>query len=190
MSAACGLLATRSATTRAVQRKHVVRVSNFITVDKSIRKVKTMLDFGKSKRLEVIHKLYGNLTEQSFQEALADDFVMVEAGRNGRYNKQEYINTMTKLILPAVPDFTWGHLTNGDVDDDGYCIVTVKASGHHTGTAFAIRGCPPIEPSGRHFSLAQETHKVRVSGNQVHTIIALPSMDPGPKALYDALKDY
>lgn len=38
----------------------------------------------------------------------------------------EYIGLMADIVLPAIPDFKWGHATNGEVDRDGYCIVTVK----------------------------------------------------------------
>jgi hypothetical protein len=40
----------------------------------------------------------------------------------------DYIDVISKVVVPAIPDFSWGHLTNADVDDDGFCIVTVKVT--------------------------------------------------------------
>jgi hypothetical protein len=42
--------------------------------------------------------------------------------------RSDYIDVISKVVVPAIPDFAWGHLTNGDVDDDGFCIVTVKVT--------------------------------------------------------------
>jgi hypothetical protein len=38
----------------------------------------------------------------------------------------DYIKLLCDCVLPAVPDFSWGHASNGEVDRDGYCIVTVQ----------------------------------------------------------------
>jgi hypothetical protein len=37
-----------------------------------------------------------------------------------------------------------------------------QASGHHTGGELRASGLPPLPPSGRHFCLAEEVHKVKV----------------------------
>ncbi len=33
---------------------------------------------------------------------------------------------MCDVVLPAIPDFSWAHATNGEVDKDGWAIVTVQ----------------------------------------------------------------
>jgi hypothetical protein len=38
----------------------------------------------------------------------------------------DYIGLTCGTVLPAIPDFNWGHACSGDVDDDGFCIVTVQ----------------------------------------------------------------
>lgn len=38
----------------------------------------------------------------------------------------DYIRMVCDVTLPAIPDFKWAHATNGDVDNDGWCIVTVQ----------------------------------------------------------------
>ena len=34
--------------------------------------------------------------------------------------------------------------SDGAKSEDGYSIVLVQATGHHTGTAFALPGLPPV----------------------------------------------
>jgi hypothetical protein len=48
--------------------------------------------------------------------------------------------------IDAIPDFQWGHACSGDTDRDGYCIVTVQATGHHTGGPLAMAGLPSLPP--------------------------------------------
>ena len=45
---------------------------------------------------------------------------------------------------------------------DGFAVVEVKVSGHHTGAALALPGLPPLQPSGRR--LALETEYLKVGG--------------------------
>lgn len=42
------------------------------------------------------------------------------------YAGAEWERLMLECVKPAVPDFKWGHATDGTKDKDGYCIVTVK----------------------------------------------------------------
>eukprot|EP00775_Hariotina_reticulata_P011891 gene11891-12035_t len=120
-------------------------------------------------------------------ELLTDDFVMSEDGFTKAYSKSDYIKLLCDCVLPAVPDFSWGHASNGEVDRDGYCIVTVQATGHHTGAPLVLPGLEPIPASGKHFCLVEEVQKVKVDGNKVSAIQVLPTKGAGPRALYQAL---
>ncbi|WIA19242.1 hypothetical protein OEZ85_003881 [Tetradesmus obliquus] len=150
-------------------------------------KIKHSLDFNKKGRLEVIDKLYRNPSKASLEAVLADDFKMGEEGYTKKFTKADYIGLTAGVVLPAIPDFKWGHACSGDVDDDGFCIVTVQATGHHTGAPLAMPGLEPLPPSGRHFCLAEEVQKVKVVGDKVAEIQVLPNKGAGPRALYAAL---
>ncbi|WIA39513.1 hypothetical protein OEZ86_005606 [Tetradesmus obliquus] len=112
---------------------------------------------------------------------------MGEEGYTKKFTKADYIGLTAGVVLPAIPDFKWGHACSGDVDDDGFCIVTVQATGHHTGAPLAMPGLEPLPPSGRHFCLAEEVQKVKVVGDKVAEIQVLPNKGAGPRALYAAL---
>ena len=54
----------------------------------------------------------------------------------------EYEDLVLKQIIPAVPDFKWGHATDASKDDDGYSIVTVTVrSADHSQIPFYLKGC-------------------------------------------------
>ncbi len=42
----------------------------------------------------------------------------------------DYIRQMCDVTLPAIPDFNWTHACSGDLDDEGWAIVTVQVTGH------------------------------------------------------------
>ena len=114
---------------------------------------------------------------------------MSEAGHARAFSKADYVGLM-RAVTAAVPDFSWGAATTGDVAAaDGYCVVVVTASGHHTGAELRLPGRPPLPASGRHFCLAEEAHKVKVDAltGKVTEIVVLPSKGAGPSALYAAL---
>eukprot|EP00882_Tetradesmus_deserticola_P000745 GHRQ01000813.1.p1 GENE.GHRQ01000813.1~~GHRQ01000813.1.p1 ORF type:complete len:212 (+),score=81.18 GHRQ01000813.1:208-843(+) len=150
-------------------------------------KIKHSLDFNKKGRLQVIDKLYRQPSREKLESVLADNFKMGEDGYSRKFTKADYINLTCGTVLPAIPDFNWGHACSGDVDDDGFCIVTVQATGHHTGAPLAMPGLDSLPPSGRHFCLAEEVQKVKVVGDKVTEIQVLPNKGAGPRALYAAL---
>lgn len=53
---------------------------------------------------------------------------------------------------------------------DGFAIVAVKVSGHHTGAPFAPPGLPPVPADGRRAALEQELMRVRVEGGRIREI--------------------
>jgi hypothetical protein len=64
---------------------------------------------------------------------------------------------------------------------DGYAIVSVKVSGHHTGAPFALPGLPPVPASGRRVTLEQQLMKVKVEGGRIREIVVsarLPARPP------------
>lgn len=173
-------------------RPCVIRQQRLVVANYSFgEKLKQALDFGKNDRIAVINKMYygdnGTPSRQKLQEVLSDNFKMGEEGFTRKFSKDDYIRMVCDVTLPAIPDFKWGHATNGDVDDDGFCIVAVQASGHHTGGPLKMPGLEPLPPSGKHFCLAEEIQKVKVQGNKVVEVEVLPQKGAGPRALYQAL---
>lgn len=168
-------------------RQHRLVVTNSLWTDK----LKQAMDFGKSSRVATINKMYygdgGTPSKQILEEVLSPDFKMGEEGYTRKFTKDDYIKMVCDVTLPAIPDFKWGHATNGEVDADGWCIVTVQATGHHTGGSLVMPGLEPLAPSGKHFCLAEEIQKVKVEGNKVVAVEVLPQKGAGPRALYQAL---
>lgn len=54
---------------------------------------------------------------------------------------------------------------------DGYCIVEVQISAHHTGAPLALPGLPEVPPSGRRVALEPEFLRVRVEGERIREIV-------------------
>jgi hypothetical protein len=67
--------------------------------------------------------------------------------------------------------------------------VSVRACGHHTGGDLVLPRLPPLPASGRHFSLNEELHKVKLDALQtrVTEVVVLPAKGAGPRAMYVAL---
>ena len=83
------------------------------------------------KRQAVIDKFFTHHDKSTLESLLADDAQIVEQGAKVRtYNKSEWINLMANHVVPAVPDYNWGHSTDGSKDEDGYSIVTVQVTLH------------------------------------------------------------
>lgn len=71
---------------------------------------------------------------------------------------------MTLSSLPLHPRFP-------DLPADGYCIVGVQISAHHTGAPFTLPGLPEVAPSGRRVAMEPEFLRVRVEAEQVKEIV-------------------
>lgn len=138
-------------------------------------------------RKAVLRTFYHDLQKEKLASCMTDDFKMTEDGGSKVYSKAEYLAVLCDCVLPAVPDFRWGAATNGEVDKDGYAIVTVAATGHHTGAPLQLPGLEPVPASGKHFCLADEVQKVKVEGDKVKEIVVLPTKGAGPRALYVTL---
>lgn len=149
-------------------------------------------DFGLAKRKAVLDRFFSAPSREGYEELLDDGFRMSqqlreEAGHSRRHGKADFIEVMCGSVAPAIPDFTWSAATDGEADKDGFAIVVVQASGHHTGAPFSLPGLPPVPPSGRRVVLGEEVMKVRVEGGRIREIQVLPSEGAGPLALYKAL---
>lgn len=134
-----------------------------------------------------LNEWYSHLDRETAERMLHQDFALYEAGHERKFGRRDYVSLMYDVILPAIPDFQWGHASNYEVDRDGYVLVTVQACGHHTGKPFSLPGLPPIPASGRHFCLEEEAQMVRVENGQVKEIKVFPVRGAGPLALYEAL---
>jgi len=146
-----------------------------------------MLDVGRNERKALLHSFYHDLERSKLASLMADDFKMSEDGGSKTYSKEEYLAVLCDCVLPAVPDFRWGAATNAETDNDGYAIVTVAATGHHTGAPLKLPGLEPVAPSGKHFCLPDEVQKVKVQGDKIKEIVVLPTKGAGPRGLYIAL---
>ena len=118
-----------------------------------------------AKRLAVIDNFFTHHDKSTLDSILADNAQIIEQGAKVRtYNKSEWVNLVTNHVVPAIPNFNWGHKTDGSKDDDGYSVVTVQvqlqllgdtwllqdhfyrrvfgiqATGKHSGKAFRIPG--------------------------------------------------
>lgn len=176
-------------TSRKPQGRGETQICRF-NLSQELDNIKDKLDFGKKGRLEVLSRFYGSsakLSKELLEEVMADDFKMSEEGGTRQYTKQDYIGLTAGVVLPAIPDFNWGHATTGELDKDGFCIVTVQANGHHTGEHLRMPNLEPLPPSGKHFCLAEEVQKVKVAGGKVAEIQVLYNKGAGPRALYAAL---
>lgn len=80
-----------------------------------------------AKRLAVIDNFFTHHDQSTLDSILADDAQIIEQGAKVRtYNKSEWVNLVTNHVVPAIPNFNWGHKTDGSKDDDGYSVVTVQ----------------------------------------------------------------
>ncbi|KAL4437523.1 hypothetical protein ABPG77_003504 [Micractinium sp. CCAP 211/92] len=112
---------------------------------------------------------------QAYEELLDEGFKMREqlrdeAGHPRSYGKADWIELMCGCVAPAIPDFNWSAVSDGEVDKDGFAIVAVKVSGHHTGAPFAPPGLPPVPAEGRRVALEQQLMRVRVEGGRIREI--------------------
>ncbi|PSC71078.1 glycosyl hydrolase [Micractinium conductrix] len=152
-------------------------------------------DFQLEARRAVLHRFFnGPIDRESYEDLFNDAFRMEEQlrGADGSahsrtWGKADFIECMCNGVAPALPDFSWTAATDGSVDKDGYAIVAVRASGHHTGAPFQLPGLPAVPPSGRRAALEDEMMKVRVEGGRIREIVVLPSQGAGPLALYQAV---
>lgn len=149
-------------------------------------------DFGLEKRRAVLDRFFGPIDRQVYEELLEEGFKMREqlrddAGHPRSYGKADWIELMCGCVAPAIPDFNWSAVSDGEVDKDGFAIVAVKVSGRHTGAPFAPPGVPPVPAEGRRVALEQQLMRVLVEGGRIKEIEVLPSEGAGPLALYRAL---
>lgn len=77
----------------------------------------------------MIDEFFTRHDKSTLERILADDAQIIEQGAKVRtYNKSEWVNLVANHVIPAVPDFKWGHDTDGSKDDDGYSVVTVQVT--------------------------------------------------------------
>lgn len=174
-------------------RRAVLEVQNFkFMKDLGPKKPAFLPDFGKEKRKALLDRFFTNFDVQTYDELLADNFEYVKLIKGGRTEtKRDLISLVLDHAVPAIPDLSWGHATDGAKDDDGYSIVIVQVTGHHTGTAFTMPcgDLSPIEPSGKRFLLEEEKIRVKVEDGQIQRMELLPAKDGfgGIFGLYNAL---
>lgn len=165
--------------------------------DLGFKKPSWLPDFGKDKRKALLDSFYGSIDQAIYADLLSDDLVMMEFVETGgkpptKFGKHEFTNLMCNHVLPSIPDFNWTHDTSGEVDKDGYAIVTIQATGHFTGKPFSLpswngRPVPTLQPTGKRFRLEPEVQKVKVEKGKITSIVVLPNKGAGPLALYKAL---
>ena len=93
-----------------------------------------------AKRLALIDNFFTHHDKSTLDSILADDAQIIEQGAKVRtYNKSEWINLVTNHVVPAIPNFKWGHATDGSKDVDGYSVVTVQVESSAAAAAAALR---------------------------------------------------
>ncbi|CAL5223759.1 g6322 [Coccomyxa viridis] len=173
-------------------RSTTLHIQNFkFLKNVGLKKPGFLPDFGKEKRKAVLDRFYTNFDAQTYDELLADGFELVDTTEpNRKYSKQDWKRLMLDHVIPAIPDFSWSHATDGTKDEkDGFSTVVVKATGHHTGQAFSLPtvDAPAVQPSGKKFQLAEEKIRVKVEDGQIQKMEVLGNKGAGPRALYEAL---
>lgn len=96
---------------------------------------------------------------------------------------------MCNRVAPAIPDFSWTAATDAVVAKDGYMIVFVQATGHHTGAPLNIGpDFPAVPASGARVKLPPATKKVKMEDQKIIEIRAVGAKDEtGPLPLYKAV---
>ncbi|CAK0739616.1 hypothetical protein CVIRNUC_001181 [Coccomyxa viridis] len=173
-------------------RTAALQVQNFkFLKEMGLKKPGFLPDFGKEKRKAVLDRFYTSFDAQTYDELLADTFELVDTSEpSKKFTKQDWKRLVLDHVIPAIPDFSWTHATDGTKDEkDGYSIVVVKATGHHTGQAFSLPtvDAPSVEASGKKFQLAEEKVRVKVEDGQIQRMEVLRNKGAGPRALYEAL---
>eukprot|EP00884_Botryococcus_braunii_P000908 jgi/Botrbrau1/10818/Bobra.0064s0022.1 len=167
-----------------------VEVSNFkFLKDLGFKKPSFLPDFGREKRKAILDRFFDKIDRPTYEELLAQNFRMQEEGGKKVYTRDDWIKLMCDTVAPAIPDWNWTHATDGYVDKDGFAIVIVQATGHHTGAPFVIPGSalPPLPADGKRFLLNQEVIRAKVEEGKITEFIVIPSEGAGPRALYVAL---
>jgi hypothetical protein len=169
-----------------------LRVQNFKFMKQlGLKKPAFLPDFGLDKRTALLNKTFTTFDRSALNEVLADNFYIQE-GDGAKFSKEDWVGLLVDYVKPSIPDFNWGHATDGSKDDEGYSIVTVQANGHHTGKAFTLPKpdggmLPEVPTSNKRFKLAEERIKVKTEDGKVQHMVVLPVKGAGPLALYKAL---
>jgi hypothetical protein len=97
---------------------------------------------------------------------------------------------MCNRVAPAIPDFQWAAATDAVVDKDGYMIVFVQGTGHHSGAPLNLGApFPSVPSSGVRVKLPPAVRKVKVDENgKIIEIRAVGGKNgTGPMAFYSAV---
>lgn len=172
-------------------RPAVVEVLDFKFMKKlGLKKPEFLPDFGKDKRQAMLDRFFTSYDKDTVEELLSDNAQIVEQGPKSRvYNKSEWINLLVNHVVPAVPDYSWCHSTDGANDKQGFCTVRVQATGNHTGKPFRVPGSelPKVDARQKQFTLQETSLQVRVEGGKIQEIQMLPAEGAGFLALYEAV---
>lgn len=172
-------------------RSAVVEVLDFkFLKNLGLKKPEFLPDFGKEKRQVMLDRFFTSYDKATLEELLSDNVQIVEQSPKSRtYNKSEWINVLTNHVVPAIPDFKWCHATDATKDKDGYCLVKVQATGHHTGKPLRIPGSEmaKVDTSQKNFTLQEASLKVKVEDGQIQEINMMPTKGAGFTGLYEAL---
>mmetsp|Transcript_21868 Transcript_21868/g.52254 ORF Transcript_21868/g.52254 Transcript_21868/m.52254 type:complete len:170 (+) Transcript_21868:617-1126(+) len=104
----------------------------------------------------------------------------------------EWMNFIFSTLKPAIPDFNWAPFEGrfgGQVDNEGWCLCSVEATGHHTNADLELEGLPALPASGAHFCLPQQLVKVKVDlpKRRIKAIEVVPKHGASVADLYAAL---
>ncbi|KAL4543663.1 hypothetical protein Ndes2437B_g01481 [Nannochloris sp. 'desiccata'] len=173
------------------QRRSTLQVVSWSFFKKlGLEKPSWLPDFGRPRRQRLLERFFGSIDRPTYEELLAQNFVMVEESDPHRtFSKQELIDFMCNRVAPAIPDFSWTAATDALVAKDGYMIVLVQATGHHNGAPLNVGPAfPPVPPSGARVKLPPAVKKVKIEDGKITEIRAVGGKEgTGPLALYKAV---
>ncbi|KAL0041955.1 hypothetical protein WJX79_010249 [Trebouxia sp. C0005] len=143
-------------------RSAVVEVLDFkFLKNLGLKKPEFLPDFGKEKRQVMLDRFFTSYDKATLEELLSDNAQIVEQSPKSHATK----------------------------DKDGYCLVTVQATGHHTGKPLRIPGSEmaKVDTSQKKFTLQEASLKVKVEDGQIQEINMMPTKGAGFTGLYEAL---
>eukprot|EP00191_Tetraselmis_sp_GSL018_P014121 CAMPEP_0177589792 /NCGR_PEP_ID=MMETSP0419_2-20121207/7020_1 /TAXON_ID=582737 /ORGANISM="Tetraselmis sp., Strain GSL018" /LENGTH=157 /DNA_ID=CAMNT_0019080225 /DNA_START=984 /DNA_END=1454 /DNA_ORIENTATION=+ len=143
----------------------------------------------------MIHELFTHVDEETYDRLLEEDFTIKNAFNRSKGVKQskiEWMNFIFSTLKPAIPDFNWAPFEGrfgGQVDNEGWCLCSVEATGHHTNADLELEGLPALPASGAHFCLPQQLVKVKVDlpKRRIKAIEVVPKHGASVADLYAAL---
>lgn len=114
------------------------------------------------KRLAILNTFFSTNDKATLESLLSDQAQVTEQGSQSRtYNKSEFVNLLCNHVVPAIPDFNWGHSTDGAADKEGYALVTCQVNLAASRTPLARIGQDAVQTASKNCLQADHEMKCR-----------------------------